>query len=361
MYAFLATVPVTLIEAIHFVVSGKIKDADVYITKSFGGADKIARRLRKTGIFKHVFLIEDILLTYPITVKKCVNTVLNGKKVVRDMKKRHYEYGYYNNSGWLVNSIFYTGLLKGNKNCKQNFIEHGYNTYLNEYGKKPWYLRLLINLAGFRCMDGPMLEALYLFEPELLRVEQDGAQKKLPKMDKNDKRFIHALNYTFGYSKEHDEFKDKRIIVMEQGPQKVEFDKEAFWDRVFEIIDTKDAIIKAHPRQKGSTLAGRGIAVCKEHTMPWEVEALNCEIENKVQLAIFSGSCLNLKICCGLEPTIILLYKLLPVDDSFLGRDVAAFAEEVGTLFEDRQKYFIPESFDELAEYCNRIGIGKSS
>ena len=50
---------------------------------------------------------------------------MNGKKVVKDMSTRKYDYIYYNNSGWLINSIFYTGALKGNPDCEQHFIEHG--------------------------------------------------------------------------------------------------------------------------------------------------------------------------------------------------------------------------------------------
>lgn len=358
MHAFIITVPVPLIEAVHFVISNHITDADAYVTKSFAGAEEIAERLRSTGVFQNVFLEEDVLLTYPITIKKCVRTVINGWGLVSRLKKRKYDYAYYNNSGWLINSIFYTGFIKGNPRCVQRFIEHGNNTYLNEYGNKSWKLRLMINLMGFRCMDGSMLEALYMFDPSLLKVRQDGEIRVMPSMDKNNRRFLETLNQSFAFAPTTNDLKDKQIIIMEQGPLKVDFDMEAFWNKVFEMIDTDRAIIKTHPRQKGSALQKSGIPVSSVGGIPWEVVALNMDLEEKTQITIFSGSCLTPKVCCGIESRVILLYKLLPVDYTFFGKQIVELTNEIGEKYIDRDKFFVPESFEELKAYCDANGLG---
>ena len=281
----------------------------------------------------------------------------NGWKLVRDLKSRPYDYGYYNNSGWLINSIFYTGFLKANKNCKQRFIEHGYNTLLNPYGNKSMLLRLMINLFGFKCMDGTMLEALYLFEPELLRVEQDGEKRQMPKMDRNNPRFKEAINVTFGFDPNNNEFADKDIIIMEEGPQKVEFDKDEYWGKIIKILDTSQAILKPHPRLKESTLSKYNIAVCKNNSVPWEVIAINTDMENKTQLCMFSGSCLHPKYCLGIESRVIMLYKLLPVDYSFLGKDLLRFSDDIKNMYEDPDKFFVPETVEELFEYLKKYGL----
>ena len=357
MHAFVATVPVTLMMAINYVISLNIKDADVYITKSFANADQIAGRLKEKCVFKNVYLVEDVLLTYPITVKKCINVVRNGKKIVKDISCRKYDYAYYNNSGWLVNSIFYTGFIKGNPNCQQRFIEHGYNTYLNEYGKKPWYLRLLINLCGYKCMDGSMLEALYMYNPNLLKVHQDGEIRTMPYMDKNNKIFINVLNYIFDFDPTKNEFLNKKIIIMEQGPLKEEFDIQKFWSNILEYINKDNAIIKCHPRQKQSALQKSGIVISKNNTVPWEIIALNTDMENKVQFAIFSGSCIIPKTCCNIESTVILLYKLLPIDYSFIGERIVNLTQEIGSRYENPERFFVPETIEELKDYCIRNKI----
>ena len=115
---------------------------------------------------------------------------------------------------------------------------------------------------------------------------------------------------------------------MEQGPLKVEFDKAAFWNPILEILDLKQVIIKAHPRQKNSDFNGRGIAISRNHTLPWEIETLNHNMNDKV-------------------------------DYSFLGTELVQFADKVGELYQDRSKYFIPETLGEFKEYCQKIGIAK--
>lgn len=347
-HAFVATLPFTLIEAINFVISFGITEADVYITKTFANADKIAARLRETGVFKNVYLEEDVLLTYPITVKKCWDMVMNGKRVVKEIKQRSYDYAYYNNGGWLVNSIFYTGFIKGNPKCKQRYIEHGCISYYVEYGKKPWYLRPLITLCGYKCMDGTMLEALYMFAPQFLKVHQYGEIRKMPYMDKDNRKFIEAINYIFDFDPKQNEFIDKEIIIMEQGPLGVDFDMIAFWEGVIQYIPKKNAIIKAHPRQKKSALQQMGIDIASDHSIPWEVIALNIDMSNKTQITIFSGSCLLPKMGCNIESSVVLLYKLLPVDYLLYGKQIVELADEVGKRYEDKSKFFVPETFEEL-------------
>lgn len=357
-HAFIASVPFTLIEAIHFTIVYNL-DADVYISKSFSDAENVADRLRTTNVFKNVYLTENVLLEYPITVKKCVSVVRNGWRIVKDLANRPYDYGYYNNSGWLINSIFYTGFLKGNRHCKQRFIEHGYNTLLNSYDHKSKWLRMMILLFGFKCMDGTMIESLYMFEPKLLRVQQNGEKKQMPKIDKNNIRFREAINKTFFFDPANNEFADKQIIIMEEGPQKVEFNKDEFWSKIINLIAPSKAIIKPHPRLKESTLAKYGIPVCSNNSMPWEVVAINTAMEEKVQLCMFSGSCLHPKYCMGIESRVIMLYKLLPVDYTFLGKDILDFSEDIRELYEDKEKFFIPDTLDDLKDYINKLKLGR--
>ena len=358
MHAFIVTVPYVLIEVTNFVLANEINDADVYITKTFANAESVADRLKDTGVFEHVYIVENVLLTYPITIKKCLEVVKNGKRVVKELSARKYEYAYYCNTGWLINSIFYTGFVKGNEHCKHRFLEHEYGTYLIEYSKKPLYLRLLINLMGYKCMDGTMLEALYMFEPGLLKVPHYGELRTMPLIDRNNKKLVSALNCAFDFNPEDNEFNDKDIIILEQGPLKIDFDKEAFWESILNKINHSRAIIKAHPRQSGSTLQQSGINISKKFSVPWEVIALNTNIEEKTQITIFSASCVMPKINFNLEPTVILLYKLVPVDYvNFVGRQIDELHEEIKNKYSDKNKFFIPETMEEFEEYCKKYII----
>lgn len=360
-HAFIANVPFTLIEAINFVLSNKIENADLYFIKVFHGAQETGERIKKTGIFKNVYILDDVLLTYPITFKKCIHVVKNGKRIVNMLKNKSYDYCYYNNSGWLINSIFYTGFLKGNHQIENRFIEHGYYSYVTDYSAKPWYMKWLIKAVGLKCMDGSMIDTIYMFEPELMCTRHDGKTEKMKKLDKSNPQLVKALNEIFNYDIRNNQYSDKDMIVMEQGTMKVEFDKEGFWKKVFECIDLQRTIIKAHPRQKGSTLTKCGAEISRNHTLPWEMEILNNKIENKVQITIFSGACVSPKLMFDDEPTVIFLYKLLPVDYTFLGEKLINFADKIGQRYVDKSKYFVPESFEQLRQYCVENGIAKEA
>lgn len=355
MHIFIGTVPFTLIEAINFVVANDIEDADLYLVKVFDKAEEVAERIKKANVFKNVYIVENVLLTYPITIKKCIEVVKNGKKLIDDLKNRNYDYAYYNNSGYLINSIFYTGINKGNSKCSHNFIEHGYYTYTTDYSDKPWYLKSLIRLIGLKCMDGSMLDKLYMFEPELMCTRHDGQVVKMKKIDKTNKKLIDTMNFVFNYNKNDNQFRDKDIIIMEQGPMKEAFDKEIFWNKITSYINKESAIIKAHPRQKNSTLQELEIEVSRNHTLPWEIEILNNDISNKIQMTIFSGTCVFPKLMFDEELTVIFLYKLLPIDYSFLGEKLVEFADRIGEQYKNKNKYFIPETFEELSDYCMKM------
>ena len=354
MKAFIATVPFTIIEAVNYVVSENIDDADIYLVNVFNDAREIYENIKKTDVFKNAYFVEDVLLTYPITLKKCFKVIKNGRKFIRDNKKRKYDAVYYNNSGWLINSVFYTAFRKGNKNLENNFIEHGFYSYTNDYSQKPWYMRHLVHLFGMRCMDGSMLDNLYMFHPEIMSMPTSANICKMKKMDKTNKRLVNSLNTIFGYSPEQDEFSEKKIIIMEQGPQKYEFDKDGFWNRILKMIDKDNAIVKAHPRQKQSSLIDKGVAVCTNHTVPWEIELLNMDINDKVQMTIFSGSCISPKLLFDEEPTVIFLYKIAPIDQSVWGEGVTAFADSLGEMYRDKSKYFVPNSWEEFDAYLKK-------
>ena len=359
MRVFFCTVPFTIVEAVSFVIQNDIQDADLYMCGAYANAKDVGERIKETGVFNNVYIYDNMLLTYPITFEKIRNILKTSKKLFNDMKSKQYEYAYYNGTGFFSNSIFYTGVCKSklNKNTRHMFLEHGYHSYIYRYNERAWYIRLFIRLVGLKCMDGTQLEKLYMYEPELSAVKQDTPVEKMQKLDPENERLKNALNHIFNYTPETDEFKDKRIILMEQPELKLEFDKEAFWTKVFDCINKEESIIKPHPRQKNSSLSGKGIEVCKHNTIPWEIMCLNNDLSEKVQLTIFSQACTSPKLMFDQEPTVIFLYKLLPDCEKMFSKDAISVSAALGAKYSDRSKYFTPESFEELRDYCIEKGI----
>jgi hypothetical protein len=350
MNAYIASVPLHILVAIQMIKQNDIKDCDLYYVPTSNNANILMDAVRKTGIFNSVTVLPNINIEYPITIKQCINISFNRFKVRKILKNRYYENVYYNTDGWLLNSIIYSSLP--NTEAKNIFVENGLNPYITPYDSKQWYLRLYINLNFMTCMDGKYIDERYVFRPSLISVPQSGQIKKIDTLDRNDIRMRELVNDIYGYDEEKDSFDNKDIIIMEQGPRKEPIDMVRLWGKVKKYIPVDKSIVKSHPRQKNSALRGLGFDVYERYVIPWEVLTLNQDMNNKTLICIFSTSCVNPKVMYDEEPRVIFLYKLIGMDYSFFGKGMISYVEHVKELYRDKEKFFIPETWDEFDEYC---------
>lgn len=351
MDAYIAQVPLHLMFALHILTVDEVKECDLYYIPTSKNAEELVAKARETGLFKNVYMLPNISIEYPITLRQGVDISLRRFDVRKLMKNKNYETVYYNSDGWLLNSIVFSSL--GNKKSRNIFVENGINPYITPYDSKQWYLRLFINLSGMTCMDGRFIDSRYIFEPSLMQVEQKGEIVPLKKFDREDKQFKENINRIFGDDDNYlDSFKDKEIIIMEQGPRKEPIDMYALWKKVSEFIPMDKTIVKSHPRQKQGNLSGLGFEVYKRYVTPWEVISLNQDMSNKTLMSIFSTSCIYPKIMYDDEPRVIMLYKLIGFDYTFFGKGMIGFVEGVGKLYRDKNRFFVPETWNELELYC---------
>lgn len=352
MVAYIAQVPLHLLFALHVLKIDKIKDCDLYYIPTSKNAEELVNRSRDTGLFRHVYMLPNISIEYPITLKQGIDISIRRFDVRKLMKDKNYETVYYNSDGWLLNSIVYSSLK--NKESRNIFVENGVNPYIIPYESKQWYLRLFINLSGMTCMDGRFIDSRYIFEPSLMQVEQKGKIVPMQKIDRNDENLRNNVNHIFDYDADLDSFSDKEIIIMEQGPRKEPIDMYGLWEKVSKLIPMDKAIVKSHPRQKKGNLAGLGYDIFERYVTPWEVISFNQNMNNKTIMCIFSTSCIYPKILYNDEPRVVMLYKLIGIDYSFFGKGMIGFVEGVRQLYRDKEKFFIPETWEELEAYCKK-------
>lgn len=355
MRAFIGTVPFTILEAIHFVVSQKVEDADIYIVDCFEDSKKVADRLRNEKIFQNVYFVDNVLLTYPITIRKCMNIIHNRSSIKKIMNKKAYDEIYYNNSGWLINSIFYSYAYKNNKRITNHFIEHSFYSYTQKYDNKNRWIKYLIKLFGMKCLDESKIDYMYFYHPELIQVKINSQIIQLEAIDKNQ-NFIELVNRVFHYDSLANEFADKKIIIFEQGKQSYELDTSNFWNHVISKLGKKNIIIKPHPRQKNSSLQNLGCEICKNYSIPWEVILLNNQMDKKILISVLSSASITPKLLFNEEPTSILLYKLIENYQEIYNKDLSNFLEIVKDSYTSKNKVYIPESFEELKEILNKEG-----
>ncbi|MBE5917161.1 MAG: hypothetical protein E7273_10020 [Pseudobutyrivibrio ruminis] len=357
MDAYIASVPIHLLYAMHMIKQKGIRDCDLYYVPTSNNADELLRAVKETGIFHDVIMLPNINIEYPITIAQCIKIAINRFGARKELKKKYYDTVYYNTDGWLLNSIIFSSL--NNKCAKNIFVENGINPYLTPYDSKEWYLRLFINCQFMTCMDGRFIDERYVFEPSLISVAQSGEIHKINKLNRSDNEVKEHINQIFGYDEKLDSFKDKKIIIMEQGPRKEPIDMIGLWKKVSNYIDKESAIVKSHPRQKESALRELGFDLYERYTIPWEVLTFNQDMSEKTLFCIFSTSCVNPKVMFDEEPRIVLLYKLIGIDYSFFGRGMINYVEGVRDLYRDKSKFFIPDSWDELEDYSKKYNLSK--
>lgn len=355
MDAYIAQVPIHLLFALQILKKYNIEDCDLYYIPTSKNAEELVERTRKTGLFKNVFMLPNISIEYPITLKQGIDISIRRFDVKKILKGKKYDNIYFNSDGWLLNSIVFSPLKKSNP--RNVFVENGINPYITPYESKQWYLRAFINCSGMTCMDGRYISERYILEPSLMQVEQKGRVVALDKFDRNDTDFKNNINFIFNYNEELDSFRNKDIIIMEQGPRKEAIDMYGIWEKVSKIIPKERAIVKSHPRQKEGKLAALGIDVFERYVTPWEVISLNQDMSNKTLMCIFSTACIYPKVMFDDEPRVIMLYKLIGVDYTFFGPGMIKYVEAVENLYRDKSKFFIPKTWDELKDYCTKYLI----
>lgn len=352
MEAYIASVPLHIISAIWTLKIDKVKECDLYYVPTSNNAKELTDTIRKLGVFKNVILLPNINIEYPITLKQGWDISLRRFAVRKILKNKKYSRVYYGTDGWLLNSIIYSSFkIKPKQNI---FVENGVNPYLVSYDSKPWYLRAFINCSFMVCMDGRFIDKRYLFEPSLMQVRQSGEICRLEKIDKSDEKLRAVLNKIYGYDEKLDSFEKKDIIIMEQGPRKEPIDMLGLWTKVKRYIPLDRAIVKSHPRQKDSILRELGFDIYERYVIPWEEISLNQDMNHKTLLCIFSTSCVYPKLMYDDEPRVIMLYKLIGIDYSFFGEGMIKFVEGVGSLYKDKSKFFIPETWEEFEQYIKK-------
>ena len=340
MDAYIASIPNHLLYALQMIKQNNIEECDLYYVPTSNNSDELVSRIKETGIFHDVILLPNINIEYPITIKQCIKIAWNRFGARKKIRGKHYNTVYYNTDGWLLNSIVFSSFSK--KPVKNVFVENGLNPYITSYDDKEWYLRLFINCQFMTCMDGKYIDERYLFEPSLVSVKQSGDINRIQKIDRKDQILRRRVNEVFDYDETKDSFDNKEIIIMEQGPRKEPIDMLQLWGTVSEYIAKNKAIVKAHPRQKESALRELGYDIYDRFVIPWEVLAFNHDMNEKTLISFFSTSCVNPKIMFDEEPRVILLYKLIGIDYSFLGKGLVDY-----------------ETWEEFGEYCRVHNLDK--
>src|SRR5699024_10046503 len=102
-------------------------------------------------------------------------------------------------------------------------------------------------------------------------------------------------------------------------------------------IENDQMILKKHPRSNFNEITNKKIYQNKH--LPWEIIALNSDVENKVLISYYSTALISNKTILDKEPIIIFLYNLEELKDYFwLDKEMIFVIENLKKVYNDSSK-----------------------
>ena len=303
---FICKTPYQLIVTIQLVITKfKYEKNTVLISDHIANYEKLYENVKKTNVFSEVIMFP-LKKTYHKKskmfflgegIKSKIHIQTN--KILEEVRK--YDKIFICNLG-NEESIIYHELKKYNPSLKVYMFEDGFSSYSLAYGtffnkiankkgmkQKLFYLCRKLIYDVFFSIDG-----FYAFSPQLYAWTPPAPILEIEKIDPTDKERINIFNLVFGVKKIEEGYK-KNFIFFEESyfADGINIpDRECIY-RILKDISKEDIFIKIHPRNPINRFKKLDFETNTNTEIPWEIIALNINIENKVLITIASGSALT--------------------------------------------------------------------
>lgn len=377
----------------------KNDDADILFFDNKEGNKDLAKRLKKSGIFRNVYLHQ---YTNVYGVREYIKSKSKEKSFFIALKNSLKELLYiikckvyglkYKINGKLYDNVEIDFgcydkvfgiptkdvvgdtmklVLDKNSRVEINFIEDGTSTYWEKSIKS----------------DIPY-KNIYLYEPELANYYDKLKQiiKVIPKINSDDKFFRKILNEIFGFENILEDYSNKVIFFDQNWDPMPEYLKDlngikkivlnnaykkhlkesALYDKkmqLFRILsdlveDKKDVIVKLHPRSDekfAMDYKKNQCTIADNINLPWEVIENNYRFYNNIWVTVSSTALCSLKTAFenkDEDVKLIFLHKLVYSDYKKYEDDMVFF-EKFKERYKDR--VFMPEHIEEYKSIIYKL------
>ena len=363
---FICTTPYQIVAA--SVIANSFEDdvaSDLYILPRFRDFDSYKERVKKTGIFRDVF-IPDLSKVEAYKSRRSrvlynlgiVANYLNCTRITKDITNdRTYSKLFISSQASIgrLLSLAYTYRLEGT--CETVFFDDGEGSYDNDRISNTYGADKLIRTLIFGKKSICLSKNFYLYSPELYKSINGGDNTVNPIADwGNDKELLQIVNEIVGY--DETDVINERFILIDTIPEET-FSQNGAKNyqiiRQFLIDDIgSELIIKTHPRDKKPLK--EGIHYYSSSSIPFEVICANSRINDKVLITASSTAVLMPKLLFGSEPTVLLLYKMTEMK-SGNNQKREQFISYIKNQYQDQRKVIIPTSISELKDAIEMLRI----
>lgn len=370
--AFFAATPFQVFNCINIYKNVyENEQADLFILVLAADLSDIQKRLEKHRIFRNVYVMDGI---NRIPGKRGVlkDFLLTDQKNKRMLTEHRYDAMYTTFIGDR-NNLYYSLLLRQNKEMKVFFYDEGIGIYTKGYYESTGLMRRFYKLTGKRYIND-FFDAVYVYAPGSVMAELDAPLQKIPCIDKADIPFKDMLNAVFDCSGElMGEYEEHRVFYMDQdfsrylsseeAKKRYRFSHIEFLDKMAEIVGQGNILVKKHPIRRDTGYEEKGYHTAKQMDVPWEIVQLNGSFSDKILVGINSTALLTSKMIYDEEPWVIVLGRMIMkegLSEYVWDEETEKLFGSVRSMYRNKDKFMIPKSYDEFAECIEKAG-GRSA
>lgn len=363
-HLFFCDTPFQIMMAVAFKMT-EFKDecVDIIVSDLIYNSNDLYENINKSNFFNRTYYINN----YDYDYEKCNKIKWLYKKFhrIKDINALlpgldTYDFFYTTDTLTTINSI-YELLKKKNKNLQVIYYEEGPIAVLcdqgNHFKSKNKYFGLkdkIINaMLGIKYIDGNFSAAYSSVSDKM--PSNYFEWKQLPVINQDQLlEYTQILNQFWNYNKESN-LKGK-IIFLEES-----FYVDGRGNRDLEIINDimkysygREILVKLHPRTRDNRFRKLGLSVYENTSVPWELLALNGDLDDTILVCVGSGAILYPKLYWGIDQKSIALLNCEDYRFPYLDNDYYSIFSNVCT---ENQLAYMPKDRNEfiqiLGELCD--------
>lgn len=326
-----------------------IGETDLVIVDQFSSAKDIGRRIEESGLFSHVYMVKQDT-SYHVKnrqwrrVRVAVNYLFPRGMVRHHMGMRKIPENCYQRIYSSVLQHFTSAMLKLNPGADFYLLDDGTGSYSGSIiSQGSALMRVFAKLSGTGAQTAHP-KALYVNNVDMCRSETCDTILPLPK---HDAEFIAFVNGIYDVNPDQI-YKEKKFIWFTQpseGSEIIYGTKEDISD-LLRASGQDNILVRLHPRDKETEIY-HDLCVDEGKAM-WELIIPQCDIEDKVLVALYSTAQFTPKLLYDKEPRLIFLHHLVRgASEEGAQKGDERVANLVQT-YRDKEKIMIPQNQDEF-------------
>lgn len=343
----------------------KNEQVDIIVSDLINDSEDLFVNIARSHYFDNAMYLRNYEFDYVQKTKKDeIKKLLNRRSILNRLlpSLREYDCFYIVDSLQSIN-VIYEILSKKNKNLSLYYYEEGPIAVLCDQGKhfkrKEEYLGIkgqIVNALLGRLYVNGSFDAAYSsvydkMEPNYFE------WRKLPVISAVDlKQYIKTLNQFWGYK--HDDSLKHKILFLEES-----FYTDNRGDRDIEIVRDlldnahgREVLVKLHPRTRVNRFEKLGIDVYRNASVPWELVALNGDIDDTILVCVGSGAIMYPKLYWNIEQKSIALLNCKEYQFPYIKNN--EYYETFCKVCEDKKLALLPRNKEEFFEQLGELSNG---